>query len=148
MFTNKICACLCLTPSMTKCVKPLRGSATLCAKSSRSTIRVFHLDDLTLNVARSLSGLTHFVTTKGVYPSVAFAPPAATASAQPPLVNAPSRPRPLLHQFTHGHEKIGSRRRGGHRRSVGHRLEPGAYTRPLFSSTSAVSGTKYTLNTP
>jgi hypothetical protein len=24
----------------------------------------------------------------------------------------------------------------------------GAYTRPLFSSTSAVSGTKYTLNTP
>jgi len=27
-------------------------------------------------------------------------------------------------------------------------LEPGAYTRPLLSSTWAISDTKYTLNTP
>jgi hypothetical protein len=33
-------------------------------------------------------------------------------------------------------------------RSLSFALEAGPYTRPLFSSTRAVSDTKYTLNTP
>jgi hypothetical protein len=47
---------------MTKCVKPLYSDlVSLSAKSSRSTNRIVHLDDLALKVTKSVSGLTHFV---------------------------------------------------------------------------------------